>query len=389
MGSQNYAKLYLDGEDVSPEHRLEHVFEVVRGSINQIRLLEHRIENQGRQKNKFLKQGDKFTPEPEFREFEHDINTFISLIEETKHIAKNCRIEAKAPTEAIRNMVVRSLEELKWHARLMDRLGNPEEWKTISQRIWGKPSKSEYKRCKEQAKSLDTEQETKTVSPRELKKMFDQELEELGIDYDTAIEQVRGSHNLPGERRLVVSSGANGERMYSQEEAEALTKHETFHVARAHNGYKISSELGTPPFFGVFTEGYDVAEEGGAVYREIATNTLSDTREHDYRAKVVAAYLAHESSSFSHEFTEIADKLEEIGLTRERAFEILFRNRQAIRHHTYWCGRKIWQSGYNQRLLIGKVNKQTAESFAGSRLAPDVGANRLFPGTKKKKENEV
>ena len=75
----------------------------------------------------------------------------------------------------------------------------------------------------------------------------------------------------------------------------------------------------------------------------------------------------------------MVERLVDLGATEERAFDLLVRNRQALRHHIYWGGTRCWQDVDRDLLLHGKLNSAYA-----SRLEPllpqkpDVGAEDLF-----------
>jgi len=201
--------------------------------------------------------------------------------------------------------------------------------------------------------------------------MWEKELERIGIDYNVEIRDVPGCFNIPEEQTVVIARGKEKERFYSRrQQAEMLTMHELFHVVRGYNGRKVCEKADLPPIFGVHTPFYDETEEGGALYREKATFTDQSSQWKDYHLRFMAAYYLSEEVSFE----ESGEKLIELGAEPERAFDLLARNREALRHHIYLNGYHKWKNlDETWPLLIGKIDHQLAKI-----LKKEVEANGMI-----------
>ncbi|MFB6199312.1 MAG: tyrosine/phenylalanine carboxypeptidase domain-containing protein, partial [Candidatus Nanohaloarchaea archaeon] len=354
-----------------PEDRpVEALFRFIKQSTNLIRLLEPKIDNRQTEKQRFLRNED-YKPELEFSELEYNQEQFLKLLNQAeqgvKKIDSSTMEEYNAETvtaEEFQKFLKQSIEEIKLRLELAENIHNEETWRKCSEKIWPMIDKKQYKKSREKIQELEPGEETKKLDAEDVKKLFQQEIKSLGISYDVETRKVSGCQNLPGDRKLIVAEGENGERRYSREEAQTLATHETFHVARAVNGYKASEKTGLPPFLGVFTPFYDSTEEGGAVFRELETGKISDNKRFDYHLRLIAAYKIHGTENFREEFQRVVDELTDLGASRERAFDLLVRNRQALRHHIYWNGVKQWKQAENKdKLLLGKLNSEWSEKF--------------------------
>jgi hypothetical protein len=360
---------------------LKHCFRVIRASINAIRLLEPRIANQERERKSFLDSPSHYKPELEFRTLEFDIDNFLSLLGETESAARRMDVDGFGDegAEILKEMLAESFEELRLHARLADNLDEPDRWRRLSAQIWGEPDRQVFLDAVNDLQDLEPSDRDEPLDAYDLAGMFRNHLYDLGVDYTVEVRRVPGNFNLPGDRTLVAAAGENGERRYSRAEARQLVVHECFHVVRAHNGYATADRIDMPPFTGVFTPYYDRTEEGGAALREEEAGVLDDNKRFDYRIRTAAAYLVHDSDDFREEFPDMVERLVDLGATEGRAFDLLVRNRQALRHHIYWGGTRCWQDVDRDLLLHGKLNSAYA-----SRLEPllpqkpDVGAEDLF-----------
>jgi hypothetical protein len=84
----------------------------------------------------------------------------------------------------------------------------------------------------------------------------------------------------------------------------------------------------------------------------------------------MAAYYLSEEVSFE----ESGEKLIELGAEPERAFDLLARNREALRHHIYLNGYHKWKNlDETWPLLIGKIDHQLAKI-----LKKEVEANGMI-----------
>lgn len=374
--------------NISEEEPLWSLFEIVKQSINNVRLLEPRLKNFEEEERRFLEE-DEYTPEFDFTGLDFQKEKLLEVLDQCRdqlhkidgEVLEGYGAREFTPEET-REFFRQIFRELELHIKLIDELGEEDKWTRYSEEIWPEIDEEKYTEALREIRELDLVTENKDIEPEQLAEMFRKEFERLGVEYEVELREVQGSFNLPGEKKLIASKGRNGERMYSREEAEALTKHETFHAIRGLNGYKACERSGLPPILGVFTPFYDMTEEGGAVYREKTTGKLSDHKKFDYLLRLIASHKISRSENFREEFTEIAEELVELGAEKERAFKILARNRQGLRHHIYWGGVEQWEQGDREKLLIGKLNSEWAEKFSreigGMIEKPEIGPEKLF-----------
>ncbi|PSH01584.1 MAG: hypothetical protein BRC27_01655, partial [Nanohaloarchaea archaeon SW_10_44_10] len=81
------------------------------------------------------------------------------------------------------------------------------------------------------------------------------------------------------------------------------------------------------------------------------------------------------------------------GGSEEGAFNLLARNREALRHHIYLGGYHDWKEIENkERMLVGKVNQEWSEKLwkevetNGMLQKPEIGEEKLFDFTFKDSE---
>ena len=362
-----------------------------------------KIENKKRELERFKesrKIDQDFRPEFEFREFPYSRGTLLEILKECrngkdeigKQHLENYGAEELTP-EDLQELFTGTLDEIELYIKLASNIENEEKWKKYSEEIWPMLNEETAESSKQKLKQMEEENLKETVSPEQVKKMFEEEINRLGMKYSAETRKTGGCFNSPEEKTVVVAEGENSERMYSKEEAEMVTMHELFHAVRAYNGFKAGEESGFPEILGLHTPFYDRAEEGGALYREKATGTMYNNKEFDYHLRLIAAYKLSESDCFKSEFSEIAEEIIQLGESEERAFNLLARNREALRHHIYLGGYHDWKEIENkERMLVGKVNQEWSEKLwkevetNGMLQKPEIGEEKLFDFTFKDSE---
>jgi len=341
---------------------------------------------------KSRKNGENFKPDFKFKKYPYNEETFYKLIKLLKKESESLREDDIAEynfehlkAEDISKLFAETFEEIEKYVSLASNIEDKQKWKINSLEIWPMVEKETIEHSKEKLEELkdikDNHSDSKTLKADQVKKMWEEELERIDIEYNVEVRSVGGCFNIPEERTVVVASGSEKERLYSKDEAQILTMHELFHVVRAHNGFNTGKENNFPPVLGLHTPFYDKTEEGGAIYREHKTNVITPTKEFDYHLRLLAAYYHFKEFSFE----EIVEKLIDLGGSIDRSFYLAARNREALRHHIYqggyyehWKGREeLWP------LLIGKVNPEYAEVFRkevedGVLEMPEVGSEKLF-----------
>lgn len=338
------------------------------------------ILNRPEQREKFLEAREKeevFEPEFEFKDFPYNEKTFVTVLDiltgECEKIDQeilNQHNAKKIDIEEFRAIWEETFEELKLYVKLAGKIEKKQKWLNISQQLWPMAPERVVENTREKLRDgFDTLDEEKNLQAEDLKAMWEEELERLGIDYKVEIREVSGCFNVPEEETVVIAKGKDKERLYSQSQAEMLTMHELFHVVRGYNGRKICEEAGLPPILGLHTPFYDQTEEGGALYREKTTETAYPRQWKDYHLRLMAAYYL----SKEMDFQEAAEKLVDLGAKPERAFDLLARNREALRHHIYLTGYDKWQDKEEiWPLLLGKIDHQLADI-----LKEEVEANGM------------
>jgi len=349
------------------------------------------INNKEKEKKRFLKQYSnekEFKPDFQFKKPFYNEKTFIQVLDEL--IGECEKIDShtldkynanKITSEEFRRIWREIFKEMKHYVRLASNIEDRKQWKKHCLNIWEMVDNETIRNSEEKLDQLETRNnKDKNLDAKDIAHMWREELHKLGIDYNIEIRDVNGCFNIPEDQTVVVANGKNNKRHYSKTEAEILTKHELFHVARAYNGRKISEKNSLPPILGLHTGFYDKTEEGGAIYREHQTNVITNEKKFDYHLRLMAAYYTYKDFKFQ----KITSKLIEHGATPERSFELAARNREILRHHIYQGGYyEEWEGrGDINKLLIGKVNRSTArilEKEIGGMLGePPVKAEDLF-----------
>lgn len=344
-----------------------------------------KIENKVAERERFKekrKEGEDFRPDFEYREFPHDEEKLLNILDQCvkasqeiseQHLEKFGAEVISA--EDMSEFFSEIFEELKHFVKLGANIEDEKAWRRYSEKIWPLPEEKTVENSREKVEGLESQEMEKNVSPEELADMFEDELDRLGVEYDVEIRDTGGCYNIPEERTVVVARGDEEKRYYSRPEAEMLTMHELFHAMRALNGFEAGRNSGFPEILGLHTPFYDQTEEGGAIFREHATGTSFEDKEFDYHLRLIAAVEIAESDDYREEFSEIVEKLIDLGGSVDRSFYLVARNREALRHH-------IYQTGYYEEwkdrdekwpLLVGKVNSEWAE-----KLREEVEADGMF-----------
>lgn len=363
------------------------------------------IINKKGEKERFLEkieQGEDFKPEFRFREFSHNPEQLLEILESCREEAEEItesnldrygaeKIDARTMQEFYREI----FHELQLYVKLASGIEQEDCWKKISEKIWPMVEEDTFEESRDRMKELETGDLEKNLDSSDLKEMFEKEIERLGMKYSVEIREVPGCFNIPEEKTVVVADGSKGEkRYYSNSEARMLTCHELFHSVRAYNGYK-ASKRDLPPILAIHTPFYDRTEEGGALYREHRTGAAYNNKNFDHHLRLVTAYRMAESDDFREDFHDITQEIINLGADPERVFELMARNREVLRHHIYKAGYREWKDlGEDEvwPLLIGKINQEYAEVFReeveadGMFQEPEIGAEKLFDFTFKDSE---
>jgi len=120
-----------------------------------------------------------------------------------------------------------------------------------------------------------------------------------------------------------------------------LTMHELFHVVRGYNGRKVCEK----PICRLYLESIRrfmmrQKKGGGTLQGKSYFHRPKFPVWKDYHLRFMAAYYLSEEVSFE----ESGEKLIELGAEPERAFDLLARNREALRHHIYLNGYHKWKN---------------------------------------------
>jgi len=352
-----------------------------------------KITNKKEQLNEFKKKherDERYIPDFEFKDYPYNEKVLTELIEDLKDECSKItskhleNYEAKNMTaDDLKKFFRDILEELELYVKLASNIEDEDSWKSYSESIWPMTNQETVEESKKQLLEIKTADLKKNVSPEELKQMFEEELDRISMDYSVEVRETGGCFNIPEEKTVVVAAGEDGERMFSESEAQMLTMHEIFHAIRAYNGFKAGEKTGFPDIIGLHTPFYDRSEEGGALYREEETGTTYPEKEFDYHLRLIAAYKVSETDNFEEEFHEVCRELIDLGATPRRSFELVARNREALRHHIYQAGRTDWKEIENKNMmLIGKLNEEWAEKFQGEIggmiQEPEITADQIF-----------
>ncbi|QGA80667.1 tyrosine/phenylalanine carboxypeptidase domain-containing protein [Candidatus Nanohalobium constans] len=351
------------------------------------------IQNKKQERKRFKKAREKeenFKPNFEYSKTSYDEEKLLELIEqciEAVKLIEEDNLEKygakKLTSQEMQNFFQEIFQELKLYTKLAANIEDEGSWRRYSEEIWSMVGEETVQDSLQKLQELEKEELEENISPEELRDMFEAEVERLGMDYQVELREVSGCFNIPEKETVVVSKGEDSQRMYSEEEARMLTKHELFHAARAYNGFKAGQKSGFPKILGLHTPFYDRAEEGGALYREEATGTAYKNKAFDYHLRLVAAYKISQSENYREDFQEIVEELIELGGSVDRSFYLVARNREALRHHIYKAGRNDWKNIEDKdKMLIGKVNQEWADKLekeiGGMIKEPEITADKLF-----------
>ncbi|AOV95305.1 hypothetical protein AQV86_05305 [Nanohaloarchaea archaeon SG9] len=355
-----------------------------------------KIKNKVSERERFKqkrRKGKNFRPEFEYRKFPHDEEKLLKVLDQCikasqgiseQHLEKYGakKITAEDMTEFFSEI----FQEMKLYVKLGANIESEEAWRRYSKKIWPLTQKKTVENSRKKLGGLEPQEMEKNISPEELAEMFEQELDRLDVEYDVEIRDTGGCYNIPEKRTVVVAAGDEEKRMYSRPEAEMLTMHELFHAMRALNGFEAGRKSGFPEILGLHTPFYDQTEEGGALFREKATETSFEDKEFDYHLRLIAAVEIARSDDYRESFQEIVEKLIDLGGSVDRSFYLVARNREALRHHIYQAGYfEEWKDRDEKwPLLIGKINSEWAEKFreeveaGGMFERPLIGEEKLF-----------
>lgn len=389
--------------EFSNEELIEDLTDVTKILLDKTQFFKNiKIENKAEELERFRtarREDRSFTPKFQFEDY-HTNEVIRNILERCQENARRIQEDhlekygaEKLTADDLQELFNGIFDEIDLYLKMASEIENEESWRQYSQAIWPMVDERTAEESMQKMKKIQKKNPEKNISPSEVEKMFRKEIRRLGMNYSVETRKVIGCFNSPEEKTVVVAEGENGERMYSEYEARMLTMHELFHSVRGYNGFKAGERSGFPEIIGLHTPFYDRAEEGGALYREKKTGTLYADKEFDYHLRLVAAYEINKSDNFREEFAEIAEKLIDLGASEKRAFNLLARNREALRHHIYLAGLHDWKKIENkEKMLIGKVNQKWAEKLweeaekDGMIQKPEIGAGKLFDFTFKDSE---
>lgn len=392
----------LEFDEEKLVEQLQQMVQLMTGTCSWISNI--KITNKAEERKRFKQKrerNERYTPELNFADFPHDENQLRQILERCKQAAERLEqhhldsygaevITADQLTEFFQEI----FRELELYVELAASIEDEDAWRNYSEKIWPLPSEEEAEKARKEMKEVENEIPEKDLDSEDLRQMFEDEVERLGMEYDVEVRQVPGCYNIPEEKKVIVADGDDRKRYYSIEEARMLTMHEIFHAVRAYNGYN-AGKNDLPPILAVHTPFYDQTEEGGALYREKRTGTDYPEKEFDYLLRYLIVHELSQTDSFSDEFEDVMDKLVELGAEEERVFDLILRNREVMRHHVYKAGYEEWEDLDEKQLdglLLGKVNLEYAELFqkeveAGGMITPpEVTASQLFDFTFKDSE---
>lgn len=394
---ENFEELEETEIEFNEDELIKQLSEAGKIMIDKASWIKHiNIENKVDERERFKdarKNNEDFKPEFEFKDFPYREQKILDILEHCIEASKKITEEnlEKYGAKEISASEMRSFfsglfQEMQLYVKLSANVEDEEAWRTYSKKIWPLPKEETIENSREKASEMKPQELEKTITPEDLAEMFEQELERLDVEYDVEIREVGGCYNIPEDRTVVVSSGDGEKRMYSRPEAEMLTMHEIFHAMRAYNGFRAGRESGFPDILGIHTPFYDQTEEGGAIFREHATETTFDEKEFDYHLRLVAAVEIANSDDYREDFQEIVEKLIDLGGSVERSFYLVARNREALRHHIYQTGYYEEWKGREEKwpLLIGKINNEWSEKFREEVKAdgivekPEISEEKLF-----------
>lgn len=333
----------------------------------------------------------RFEPSFAFDSVPWNADTFRLVLDEaaaaTQQITDDTLQQYGAKTidaETVRTMFADTFREFTHYVQLAAHIDDRKTWRQHSEALWPMVADGTIQHVRQELKrGFDpTDDEQKTLTAADVKSLWVEELDRLGVAWNVEVRDVAGCFNIPEERTMVVANGDSSRRHYSRSEAALLTVHELFHVVRSYNGIKVAEDSGFPPILGLHTPFYDMTEEGGAVYREHATGMNTPAKDKDYCLRALAAHELHNGTAFH----DVVDTLVDHGASLKRAFMLATRNREVLRHHIYYGGyHEQWKNrDAYWPLLMGKVNADYADLLKneveadGMFTKPPVTADALF-----------
>ena len=380
--------------EISRENPVEDLSEIVKLLLDKTQWFKNiKITNKKEQLHEFKEKhekGEKYTPDFEFRDYSYSEDALVNFLNELKEECGKITSEHMESFEAhsltaddLQRFFREIFDELELYVKLASNIEEEDSWRSYSESIWPMTDQETVEESKNRLSEIETGELDESVSPEELKVMFEEELDRINMDYSVEVRETGGCFNIPEESTVVVAAGEDGERMFSESEARMLTMHEIFHAIRAYNGFKAGKETGFPDIIGLHTPFYDRSEEGGALYREEQTGTAYPEKEFDYHLRLITAYKISKTNIFRQEFHRVCRELIDLGATPQRSFELVARNREALRHHIYQAGRTDWREIENKdKMLIGKFNEEWADKFQGEIggmiQEPEITSDQIF-----------
>lgn len=379
--------------ELEQENILENLFHAVLVCKKEFNWSNAGIKNKEKQLLDFKKAWNndrEFQPDFEFSSPKYSLDSAISFLETLegsvqkidRETVSNLELET-LNREDLRNLFRGIFEEYRLYLRLHNDLKNKSQWQNRCTDIWHFDKKTaRYANKQLRTRDFKDDEGEKDLSAKKLSDMMEDEIKRLGMkDYEVEISNVDGCHNVPEQRKLVVAAGRNRERKYSYSEAQMLTVHEVFHAVRCYNGYETTKDTDIPPILGLHTPFYDQAEEGGAVFREFETGKIWDWKEKDYYLRTIAASCLNKGLTFE----KSVEKLLDLGASLSRAYGLLARNREILRHQIYLAGYLDWKTIDNMdRMMVGKVNQKWSKKIwrevqRGNQLnEPEISSKEVF-----------
>ncbi len=262
---------------------------------------------------------DKYNYTPKFEYPPLDFDPAMNVAE-LKRIKDKYR--SLSNMDELLELQIKKIDELiALHSMLYYRDNNPEEFFTLSLKVYGRPEEKDVKKAEKFIISTDgVKEEEKNLSSEYLKKEIENTLKKYNLDLKgwKIDEREASVINVdPAKKTIQIPSPRIGRR-FSKREIKKLIAHEIFtHVFRKMNGelQKLSN------LFGLGFPYYLQTEEGLACYMEEMYNANSIENE-----RMRAAYvLAVDMLCNNYSFFEIYETLTGLGLNKSKAFKVCMR----------------------------------------------------------------
>ena len=250
--------------------------------------------NAGKEKKKFLRaysEGKSYDPVFEYESCGPEVRAFCRELKKIKEKLELCNTSIFAP------FCIKKINYLLHFHALLAHRGSFEFGSELSA-FYGIPSKSLLKGAWKNLRELKHEEIEESLSPEDIRGIFETELKLLGLDWE-----VRPANG--GGVKIAVNAACNEIHIdFSASFSKAAIKgylcHEIgTHVFRAENG-KFQPLM----IFRSGLPGYMETEEGLAVYNEARNGVLKPENLKKYSARVVAASVCNEAS-----FSEVVNEL--------------------------------------------------------------------------------